>query len=86
MKKGDIPETIVLWNLLFHPIHPTGATMCKATEQIMMFSICRSIHKFLSHLAPDYRAMDATALWKRPQEDAKMTWVLIACGHADSAV
>lgn len=38
--------------------------MCKATEQIMKFSICRSIHKFLSHLAPDYRAMDGNCSLK----------------------
>lgn len=34
--------------------------MCKATEQIMMFnSIYRSIHKFLSHLVPDYKEAES---------------------------
>jgi len=34
--------------------------MCKATEQKTMFnSICRSTHKFLSHLAPDYKQAEA---------------------------
>lgn len=72
MKTGDIPETTVRWNLLFHPIHPTGIIMYKPIGQRIMFnSVCRSTRKFLR---------------ERLQDEAKMACVLVTTGHADSGV